>query len=101
VDTLKLSYKTSEELNKIIDTALPGRPQFECHEIMVSGKVCEVYMRDVLACVQVLFSEPGFAPYLVVTPEKHYADEEKSIRVYHDIHMGRWWWSTQVSPSDV
>jgi Plavaka transposase len=99
-DTLKLLYKTSDELNKLIDTALPGGLHFKCHKIMVSGKVCKVYMQDLLACVKVLFGEPAFAPYLIVTPEKHYANEEKSNHVYHDIHMGRWWWSTQVSPSE-
>jgi Plavaka transposase len=90
VDTLKLLYKTSDELNKLIDTALPGGSHFEHHKIMVSGKVCEVYMQDLLACVKVLFSKPAFIPYLIVAPEKHYANKEKSNHVYYDIHMGRW-----------
>jgi len=40
---------------------------------------------------------PTFAPYLIRAPEKHYADEECKMRLYHDMHTGDWWWSTQVS----
>jgi hypothetical protein len=29
-------------------------------------------------------------------PERHYADEDQTLRIYCDIHTGRWWWATQV-----
>jgi Plavaka transposase len=99
VEALGLSYKSSEELNRVIDMGLPGRPRFERHEIMVSDEVCDVYIRDVLACIQALFGDPAFSPYLVVAPERHFTSEERTTRVYHDMHTGRWWWSTQVSPN--
>ncbi|KAJ7731745.1 hypothetical protein B0H16DRAFT_1772455 [Mycena metata] len=38
---------------------------------------------------------PAFAPYLFVVPEKHYIDKGKTIRMYHNMHTGKWWWSTQ------
>jgi hypothetical protein len=44
-----------------------------------------------------LFGDPDFASVLVFRPEKHYVDEKKEERMYHDIQTGRWWWCTQVS----
>jgi hypothetical protein len=80
----------------MIDTSLPGRPRFERHEIVVGDEVCEVYFRDVIACLRALFGNPDFAPILIFVPEKHYSDELRTSRLYHDMHTGRWWWSTQV-----
>ena len=93
---LELSFKNARELNNVIDTHLPGRPPFQQKEILVGDEVCELYFRDIIQCIQALFYDPDFAPYLIFTPEKHYADEEKTERMYHDMHTGPWWWSTQV-----
>ncbi|KAJ3560355.1 hypothetical protein NP233_g10889 [Leucocoprinus birnbaumii] len=30
-------------------------------------------------------------------PERHYADEDKTVWMYHDMHTGKWWWNTQVA----
>ena len=95
-ERLGLSFKNTAELNKIIDNRLPGRPRFQRHEIIVGDEACEVYFRDIIACIPALFGDPLFAPYLVFEPEKHYTDDKKTIRLYHDMHTGRWWWSTQV-----
>ncbi|KII90428.1 hypothetical protein PLICRDRAFT_532137, partial [Plicaturopsis crispa FD-325 SS-3] len=92
---LDLSYKNSRELNKIIDEQLPTRPRFERHEVVVDGEPFEMYCRDVIACVRDLYGDPEFAPYLVFVPERHYADKDKTIRMYHDMYTGKWWWSTQ------
>ncbi|KAF8998031.1 hypothetical protein BDQ17DRAFT_1391788 [Cyathus striatus] len=97
VERLGLSFKNANELNKIIDEHLPGRPPFVRREVMVGGEVCEVYFRDILACVKALFRNPEFAPYLVFAPEKHYTDETKTIQSYHDMHTGKWWWTLQTS----
>jgi hypothetical protein len=80
----------------MIDDSLPSRPRFERHEIMVGEEICEVYLRDTLECVKAIFGDPDFAPYLAFAPERHYADEDKTISMYHDMHTGKWWWSTQV-----
>ena len=66
------------------------------HEILVGDEVCEVYFRDIIACLRALFGNPDFAPILVFAPEKHYTDELRMAQLYHDMHTGRWWWSTQV-----
>ncbi|KAJ7841520.1 hypothetical protein B0H14DRAFT_3694203 [Mycena olivaceomarginata] len=92
---LGLSYQNSVELNSIIDEKLPGRPKFTRSEIVVAGEVFELYSRDIIECIRALFGDTEFAPYLFVVPERHYADKDQTIRLYHNMHTGRWWWSTQ------
>ena len=101
VEHLGLSYKNAAELNKLIDQELPGRPSFQRHEVMVGTEVCDVYFRDVIACIKALFADPDLAPYLVTTPEKHFTYNTYGgrTRMYHDMHTGKWWWETQVSRS--
>jgi Plavaka transposase len=65
---------------------------------VVGSEVCEVYYRDVIECVKTLFGDPTFTPYLQFAPEKHYTDDTKDVRVYHDMYTGKWWWRTQVRP---
>jgi hypothetical protein len=97
LERLQVSFKGPQELNQIIDNRLPGRPPFKCHEVLVDSEVCEVYYRDIIACIRALFGDPDFASVLVFRPEKHYVDDEREERMYHDIQTGRWWWCTQVS----
>ncbi|KAJ6549721.1 hypothetical protein B0H19DRAFT_1211389 [Mycena capillaripes] len=94
-ESLDLSYGTSVELNKIIDEKLPGRPKFTRSEVIVNGEVFHLYSRDILECVRALWGDTDFAPYLFVLPERHYIDKAKKIRMYHNMHTGKWWWSTQ------
>ncbi|KAJ7724958.1 hypothetical protein DFH07DRAFT_871823 [Mycena maculata] len=94
-ESLDLSYGTSIQLNKIIDEKLPGRPKFTRSEVVVNGEVFHLYSRDILECVRALWGDADFAPYLFVAPEKHYIDKDKTIRMYHNMHTGKWWWSTQ------
>ncbi|KAI0088972.1 hypothetical protein BDY19DRAFT_1006916 [Irpex rosettiformis] len=95
-DALDLSYKNSRELNRIIDHQLPShRPRFQRAEIELEGSTFDVYYRDVIACIRALFTDKSFAPYLVFAPERHYSDERQENRLYHDMHTGKWWWTTQ------
>lgn len=96
VEKLGLSYKNSKELDWIINDSLPGRPRFRRDSIVVGSETCEVYHRDAIECIKGLFGDPTFAPYLQLAPEKHYTDDTKDVRVYHDMYTGKWWWSTQV-----
>ncbi|KAF8266477.1 hypothetical protein EI94DRAFT_1803081 [Lactarius quietus] len=68
VDKLGLSYSSTRELNHIIDNKLSGPPLFECRTLD-----------------------------LAVTPERHYADEDRTERVYSEMHTGDWWWAVQTS----
>ncbi|KAL0059745.1 hypothetical protein AAF712_013505 [Marasmius tenuissimus] len=94
-ETLGLSFKSASELNKIIDERLPSRPEFKIDTVVVGGEAFEVYFRDTLECVKALFSEPDFAPYMKYAPEKHWTDETRTSRMYHDMYTGEWWWSRQ------
>ncbi|KAF8808923.1 hypothetical protein BYT27DRAFT_7222737 [Phlegmacium glaucopus] len=82
-DALGLSYKNSDELNKIIDNKLPGRPQFKRHEVVQSGETFEFYSRNILKCLEALWGDPDFVDDLIT--ERHYADGDMT-----------WWWTTQV-----
>lgn len=96
-ESLGLSYKNSEELNKIIDTQIPSeRPRFNRKEVEMGGETFEIYYRDVLECTRALFGDPEFADDLVFAPERHYTDSTKQIRVYSEMHTGSWWWDRQV-----
>lgn len=64
---------------------------------MVGGEAFDVYFRDILECIRALYGDPEFAPYLKFCPERHYADEDQTVRLFHDMHTGKWWWDTQVS----
>ena len=95
-DALNLSYKNSNELNKIIDQKLPGRPTFQRREVIIADEAFELFSRDIIECIKALWGDVDFAPYLVVEPEHHYADADQTIWLYFDMHTGKWWWSTQV-----
>ena len=64
---------------------------------MIGSESCEVFYRDIVECIRSLFGDPNFTPYLHFAPEKHYTDDTKDTRMYHDMYTGKWWWATQVS----
>ncbi|KAH9933677.1 uncharacterized protein BXZ73DRAFT_101062 [Epithele typhae] len=94
--TLGLSFRNSRELNKIIDEQLPSpRPRFIRQEVLIGDQVFEFFYRDVIECIRALYGDPEFSGLLVFAPERHYADADHTIRVYFDMHTGKWWWATQ------
>ncbi|KAH7920917.1 hypothetical protein BV22DRAFT_1107450 [Leucogyrophana mollusca] len=96
-EALGLSYKNSQELNRIIDEKIPSqRPRFQRKEIKVAGEAFDVYFHDILECVKALYGDPKFAQYLVFAPERHYSDEDQTQRLFHEMHTGKWWWDTQI-----
>ncbi|KAH6906003.1 hypothetical protein BKA70DRAFT_1498918 [Coprinopsis sp. MPI-PUGE-AT-0042] len=94
-EALGLSFKTTSELNSIIDVKLPARPQFTRREVVIGGEAFEMYSRDIIECIQALWANPDFTSVLAVEPERQYADQDQTIRIVHDMHTGKWWWSTQ------
>ncbi|KDQ27146.1 hypothetical protein PLEOSDRAFT_1043945 [Pleurotus ostreatus PC15] len=93
---LGLSYKTTDELNKIIDTKIPNqRPKFTHRKVEVSGQSFDLFSRDIIECVKALYQDPEHSAYLCFSPERHYADADKTERLYHEMNTGKWWWSTQ------
>ena len=58
-ERLELSYGTTQQLNRIIDTKIPHeRPRFQRAEVVVDNVGYDVYYRDVLECVRALYGEP-------------------------------------------
>ncbi|PPR02155.1 hypothetical protein CVT26_012116 [Gymnopilus dilepis] len=70
-EALKLSFKNSDQLNKIIDNRLPGRPQFKRHEVLIGGEVFEYYSRDPLECLEALWGDPDFKKVQSATRRKN------------------------------
>ncbi|KAJ8092679.1 hypothetical protein PM082_007008 [Marasmius tenuissimus] len=96
-ESLDLSYRNSDELNKIIDKEIPAhRPSFFRREVIIAGETFDIYQRPVQECIDALYGAPEHAPYLCFTPERHYADADMTQRLYHDMNTGKWWWSTQT-----
>jgi Plavaka transposase len=95
-ERLGLSFQNSRELNRIIDEHLPSRPKFERHDIVIEDETFQVYFRDIMDCIALLYGNPEFAPHLTFAPECHYSDTDKKHRIYHDMYTGKWWWETQV-----
>ncbi|KAF7796673.1 hypothetical protein EIP86_007856 [Pleurotus ostreatoroseus] len=96
-ERLDLSYKNSRELNKIVDSLPAMRPKFQREELVCAGEAFDVYMRDIVECLKALYGDAEFARYLVFLPERHYADPDHTLRLYHDMHTGKWWWAVQTA----
>lgn len=69
---------------------------FRRHEVVVANESFDLYARDIVECLRALWADPEFLPFLQFEPEKHFADDDHSVRMFHDMHTGDWWWSTQV-----
>ncbi|KAI0058305.1 hypothetical protein BV25DRAFT_1919501 [Artomyces pyxidatus] len=94
-DNLDLPYRTAQDLNEIIDKKLPARPAFKREYVVVAGEKYPLYYRDPLECIKALYGDPEFAPYLTFAPQRHYVDDDQTIRLYSDMYTGKWWWRTQ------
>ncbi|KAI0040841.1 hypothetical protein FA95DRAFT_1502225 [Auriscalpium vulgare] len=95
-ERLDLSFKSTNDLNDIIDNQLPPSPEFKCEEITVSGETYDLHFRDVMDCIQSLYGTPEFLSSMAFAPERHYVDEDSTKRVYSEMNTGKWWWDIQV-----
>jgi len=98
VEALGLSFHTIKELNEKIDDELPAsaHPPFQCKKVSFGGERLEFYSRDIMKCIGALYGDPQFAQDLVFAPEQHYTSQERTCRIYNEIHTGDWWWKVQV-----
>jgi Plavaka transposase len=69
VEQLRLSYKTANELNQIIDQELPGHPLSKSQDLVIGGKHVQFHYCDVIPCIQALLGNPEFAGKLAFAPE--------------------------------
>ena len=96
VDKLGLSYRSTKELNNMIDTELPGRPHFQCKVLYVGDERLEFYCRDVLECIRTLYGDPSWAHDMAFAPERHYTSHAHTSRIYNELYTSDWWWAVQV-----
>ncbi|KAL0563684.1 hypothetical protein V5O48_018380, partial [Marasmius crinis-equi] len=95
-EALGLSYRSSDDLNKIIDKEIPAqRPSFVRKEVVIAGEAFDIYQRPIIDCLRALYGSPEHSRYMCFAPERHYADADMTQRLYHDMNTGKWWWSTQ------
>ena len=59
-----------------------------------SNRRTTYYYRSPLSCIKYLLKQPCFREHLVYTPVREY--NEAGERMYSEMHMADWWWSTQV-----
>ncbi|KAI0038979.1 hypothetical protein FA95DRAFT_1502450 [Auriscalpium vulgare] len=95
-ERLDLSFKTTSDINKIVDTQLPPCAEFTCDEITVDGESYELYSRDIMQCIRELYGNPEFLSTMKFAPEEHYADDEHEVPIYSEMNTGRWWHSMQT-----
>jgi len=69
VDKLRLSYRSMQELNSMIDTELSGHSCFQCHVLDIGDEELEFFCRDVLECIRSLYGDPSWAQDMVFAPE--------------------------------
>ncbi|KIP06193.1 hypothetical protein PHLGIDRAFT_107242 [Phlebiopsis gigantea 11061_1 CR5-6] len=94
-ERLGLSFKNTREIDQIVDSLPAPRPCFHREEIEVDGEAFDVYFRNVIECIRALYSEPEFSQHLVFLPERHYSDPDRTLRLFHEMHSGKWWWAAQ------
>jgi hypothetical protein len=57
----------------------------------------ELWMRDPVECVKELVRNPAFKDLMSFVPDRVYADENGTNRIYDEMWTVDWWWKTQVS----
>ena len=96
---LGLSFSSTKELNDIVDKALPGQPPFETCEVVIEGETLELHSWNILECICSIYGDPEFTQDLAIAPECHYADQERTNRVFSEMYTRDWWWAVQVCNS--
>lgn len=87
--------------------ALPKGPEWECEILEITGdrkdengkvlvEEVEFWRRDPVECVKELIGNPAFKKFTKYAPERHYEDEELTVRIYNEMATGDWWWEVQV-----
>jgi hypothetical protein len=86
---------------------LPKGPEWLCEILEITGdrkdedgntliEEVELWRRDPVKCVAELIGNPAFKDSMKYAPERHYEDEELTIRIYDEMATGDWWWDVQV-----
>ncbi|KZV59232.1 hypothetical protein PENSPDRAFT_595854, partial [Peniophora sp. CONT] len=97
-DALRLQFRTSHQLDAIMDKELPPRPDFVRRTYTAGGEKHELYMRDSRQVLEELYGRPDFANDMIYTPEMQYVlvGEGEEDRVRSDMQTSSWWWQMQT-----
>ena len=61
----------------------------------------ELWMRDPVECVKELIGNPPFKNFMSLVPERVFADENGTNRIFDEMWTADWWRKTQVSVQDL
>jgi hypothetical protein len=95
------SFKSSSDLARRIE-ALPGGPQWKTQRLDFPDAPDEeliLYWRDPVECLQWLEENPAFQGQTSYVPVKAYTDNEKTNRLYSEMHTGNLWAEHQANVS--
>ena len=54
----------------------------------MGGEHLKFHCREIIPCLKALFGDPEFKDNLVFAPEQHFTDNERTCRVYNEMHTG-------------
>ncbi|KAF7795494.1 hypothetical protein EIP86_006656 [Pleurotus ostreatoroseus] len=98
VEGLGLTFRNARALNQRIDHDLPNAPEWIRRSVQLDagGQPVDLYYRNILECLDNLYSNPQFADTMHFVPERHFTDETKASRMYRGVHTGDWFWKRQT-----
>ncbi|KAF7795599.1 hypothetical protein EIP86_006762, partial [Pleurotus ostreatoroseus] len=98
VEGLGLTFRNARALNQRIDHELPNGPQWLHRSLHLNGftNCINLYSRDILECLDTLYSNPRFADTMHLVPERHYTNSSKTSRIFRGVHTGDWTWTRQT-----
>ena len=93
--TSHIGFRSGHTLNNLLDSMIqtPTWNQGKVDFRLQPGT--DFYLRNIVACVQYLISQPAFAKHMSWAPVR--ATSYDGTRVYSELNTGDWWWETQVS----
>lgn len=58
----------------------------------------ELWIRDPVACIKELMSNPAFREHMAYAPERVYGTKEghEESRIFDEMWTAEWWWKLQV-----
>ncbi len=56
----------------------------------------DLFHRDILACIRMLYGNPAFSKVMSYRPRKCYADKGRQHRLFTELHTSNWWNEIQV-----
>ncbi|KZT36316.1 hypothetical protein SISSUDRAFT_965712, partial [Sistotremastrum suecicum HHB10207 ss-3] len=106
VQDMKFPFTNANGLFKVIDS-LPKGPEWTTLDIKVRGdrltdegvpevETVELYLRNVVECIQDILSDPTLKDEMRFAPCRVWSDETKTERYYSEMWTGDWWWETQM-----